>query len=185
MIDLSDYTTVGKFQKPHALLGELNAVADVEPDFFEKFPWIIVAVESIPTPFYVSGIRPKGHVALLLKMDGVNDVEEARNFVNKDIYVSRSDLRVYECDTDDDTADDDGLYADDLSGFDIYTPDGVVLGRIEDMDNSIPDNPMFIVCHDEEMFMVPVADEYIVTLAPEQRRIVMLLPDGLLDINRK
>lgn len=92
MIESKDITAVGKFQKTHALKGELNAILDIDPEFFEEENAIIVDIDGIFVPFFASGIRPKGSTSYLIKLDGIDTENEARLFVNKTLYANKNEL---------------------------------------------------------------------------------------------
>ena len=70
MIEASEITAVGLFQKTHALKGELNAILDIDPDYFIEGNAAIVETDGIFVPFFISGIRPKGKTSFLSQSTG-------------------------------------------------------------------------------------------------------------------
>lgn len=180
MITEKEITAAGKFSKTHGLKGELHALLDIDSDFFEEEPCFIVEVDGIFVPFFAEAVRPKGHFATLIKPEGVDSEEQAREFVGKTIYVRRSDLRAFETEMEEEA---DGAYADDFVGFTLLAPDGTVLGEIRDLETSTA-NALFIVkTPADNTLYVPVAEEFITALDPEAKTITMDLPEGLTDLN--
>lgn len=181
MIESCDITTIGKFQKTHALKGELNALLDIDPGYVEDGNALILDVDGIYVPFFAKGIRPKGTNSYLVKLDGIESEEEARQFVNKEIYAVKKNVADY-LDIDEDEISD----GDELLGYKVVDEDtGYEVGVLESIDDSTQ-NLLFVVrSEDGEEIFIPAVDEFIVEIDEERRILVMNLPFGLLDLNIK
>lgn len=183
MIERFDIQEIGKFLKTHALKGELNAVLDIDADFISPDVPLIMDIDGIFVPFYPQSVRPKGHFASLVKLQGIDSEEQARQFVNKSIYARRSDVDEFMADEAGDEDTGEGAYADDLIGYAVKLDDGTDIGVIDDIDDST-DNLLFIVTSGQgDTLYIPAAEEFITAIDPQQHTIEMRLPDGLLDIN--
>lgn len=180
MIRPEDVAPVGKFQRTHALKGELNALFDVLPEEFDETDTpLILSVDGILVPFYIDTMRPKGSASWLVKLEGVDSEESARQFVNQTIYLLREDLPEL-------SADSNGAPAELLVGYAVEDSSAGRIGTIRRLDLDTP-NPLFYVdsATDGETILIPIADEFIKEIDHEGRRILMELPAGLIDINRK
>ncbi len=179
MIEQKDITAIGKFQKTHALKGELNAILDIDETFLSDGNAVIVELDGIFVPFYASGIRPKGNTSYLVKLDGIDSEEEARRFVNKIIYALKSELAPFLEVEEEDIADED-----ELIGYEIIDHDtNNVIGEIEAIDSSTS-NLLFIVASpSEETIYIPAAEEFVVDIDDKDKKIYMRLPEGLIDLN--
>ena len=60
MIKKEDIVAIGKFQKTHALKGELNALLDIDGDYAADGHPLIIDIDGIYVPFYAETVRPKG-----------------------------------------------------------------------------------------------------------------------------
>lgn len=176
MIRKEDVTVVGKFQRTHALHGELNAMLDIDCGFLEEDHPLIIEIEGIFVPFYLESVRPKGSCSSLIKLKGVDCEDEAGNFVNKDIYALKDDVAEYG------GKNEEGDYADDFVGYRILTTDGNYVGEITDLDFTT-ENVLFIVNAGDKEIYIPVADEYIIDIDGQDKTLTMNLPEGLLDMN--
>lgn len=176
MIREEDIIEIGKFQKTHALKGELNAILDVDVDYAEEGLPFIVDMDGIFVPFYAESIRTKGTDSFLVRLKDVDTQEEAQKFVNKVIYGLRGDLLEYfGADDLDDTFD--------FIGYTIHDEELGKIGRIEDIDDSTA-NVLFIVeGPDDRRIYVPVADEFIVDVDDDAKIINTRLPEGLIGLN--
>lgn len=176
MIREEDIIKIGKFQKTHALKGELNMISDVDPQYFVEGNPLIIRYDGILVPFYVDTVRPKGSVSYLVKLQGVNSEEEASEFVNHEIYMLKRDSEQW--------LEEEYIDSDSLIGYkviDIST--GNELGTVEGIDDSTA-NILFIVkSSDGEEIYIPANDDFITDIDDEFKLIRMSLPEGLLEIN--
>lgn len=171
---------IGKFQKTHALQGELNAIVDVQEDYAEDDKPFIVDVDGIYVPFYIESIRPKGSTSYLVKLAGVDSQEEARQFVNKEIYAMRSDLIDY-FETDGETFVD----PDDIEGYEVVDSRLGDLGKVKEVNDATANVLLVVDTPDGDELLVPFVDEFVEEIDQDNKRIVVSLPEGLLEINSK
>lgn len=181
MIDKDSLSLIGKFQKTHALKGELNAILDVPQDFIEEGNPLIVETDGILVPFFVSTIRPKGNTTVLVKLDGIDSEEEAKTFVNKPIYALKDKLKSFYKEEDEDLMDSDSL-----EGFSIIdSGSGEEIGKIVKVDDSTTNILLHVETAANDIVFIPLAEDWISEIDPDKRIIEMILPDGLIDLNLK
>lgn len=176
MIKKEDIVEIGKFQKTHALKGELNAILNIDADYVEHEKPLIVEMDGIFVPFYAESIRTKGTESFLIKLKDVESQETAREFVNKTVYGLRTDLVEY-------FDDPDMEIVSDFVGFSIVDSRLGEIGIVKDVDDSTA-NVLFIVENKEgKTIYIPVAEEFIVSIDDDRQIIKTSLPDGLLELN--
>ena len=180
MIRKEDIVAIGKFQKTHALQGELNAIVDVQEDYAEDDKPFIVDVDGSYVPFYIESIRPKGSTSYLVKLAGVDSQEEAQQFVNKEIYAMRSDLIDY-FETDGETFVD----PDDIEGYEVVDSRLGDLGKVKEVNDATANVLLVVDTPDGDELLVPFVDEFVEEIDQDNKRIVVSLPEGLLEINSK
>lgn len=178
MILKEDLIKVGKFQKTHALKGELNMISDIDSEYFEEGNPMIVEYEGIPVPYYVESIRKKGSTSYLVKLEGVETEETASTFVNKEIMILKKDAEEW--------LGEEIYESDALTGYQVIDSDSKVkIGEIVDVDYSTA-NLLFIVENEEgDEIMVPANEDLILKIDDEAKSIIMKLPDGLINLNLK
>ncbi|MCM1290651.1 MAG: ribosome maturation factor RimM [Prevotella sp.] len=182
MITRADITPIGKFHKTHALKGELNAVLDIDAEFLDRTHPLIVDVDGIYVPFYCESVRPKGHFSSLVKLQDIDTEDDAKEFVNKEIFALKSDITEFDNEFERES-ENEGTYADDLVGYKIVDVNtGHEIGEISGLNLSTA-NALFIIQSGEDTIMIPIADEFIKNIDDEAHVIEMQLPEGLVDIN--
>ena len=159
MIDKEKLVEIGKFQKTHALKGELNAILDIPEEYVKDGNPLIIETDGIPVPYYAESIRGKGTTSFLIKLEGVDSVEDAAEFVNSAILVPRDELQDYVGDV---------MLEDDL-----------------EQDRYTTENELMVVrTPDDEEIYIPLADEFIIDINEERREIHTSLPEGLVSLNK-
>ena len=162
MIEEKNITPVGKFQKTHGLKGELNAVLDIDFEFFAEGYPLILNVEGAFVPFYAESVRGKGATTSLIKLKDIDSQDEARIFVNEVIYAEKENLKEFMGE-----AGEDLLLEDDLEGYRVVDENLGEIGVISRVDTTT-ENILFIVAIDED-----------------RREVVTTLPEELVNLNQK
>ncbi|MDE5807925.1 MAG: ribosome maturation factor RimM [Muribaculaceae bacterium] len=180
MIEEKDLTQVGKFQKTHALKGELNAILDIDDEYFAEGHPLIVNIEGAYVPFYAESVRGKGPAASLIKLSGVDNQEEAKALVNAAIFAEKEDLKEYMGEEGESV-----LLEDDLEGFRVVDEEAGEIGVVERVDTTTS-NTLFVVKDKEgEEIYIPAADDFIVDIDETRREILTTLPEELINLNQK
>lgn len=180
MITEQQLMPIGKFLKTHALKGELNMYIDIDSDFISEGYPLVVRLDGIFVPFYVATARPKATFTMLVRLDGVSSEEEARKFVNHEVYALRSDLAEFLGCDEEELEEDTG----NLLGYKAFADDGTPIGTVEDIDDST-ENVLLIISRDGDTIYVPAADEFITAVDDDARTVTLSLPEGLVDLNKK
>ena len=165
MIKEEEIIEIGKFQKTHALKGELNALLDVGPEYLEDGNPLVIPVDGLFVPFYADSIRPKGATSYLIKLRGVDDVEEATAFVNKPIYGIRK-----------------SLLEDDLIGYRVEDVNAGFLGTVDRIDDSTI-NTLLVVEGDMGEIFIPLIDDFIESIDEGSETIVVDVPEDIIKLN--
>ena len=176
MINKDSITEIGKFQKTHALKGELNAILNIDEAYIEDGNPLIIEMDGIPVPFYAESIRPKGATSFLIKIKGIDDIDEANQLVNKEIFAIRKDLEPY--------IEEGDMLQDDLIGFEVEDEQFGYIGKLEYIEDSTQ-NELFVVRtpEDEEIF-IPLVPDFIKEIDDENSRIITSLPESLVNLNK-
>ncbi len=180
MIEEKDITPVGKFQKTHGLKGELNAVLDIDAEYFAEGNPLIINVEGAYVPFYAESVRGKGATTSLIKIGDIDSHDEAKVLVNELIYAEKGTLK--------DFMEEEGeglLLEDDLEGYRVIDEKHGEIGLISRVDSTTA-NILFIIDNGEgEEIFIPAADDFIVAIDEERHEVITTLPEELINLNQK
>lgn len=113
--------------------------------------------------------RPHGR-RILVRFDGVEDIESARALCGGSVSVPRSSVH---------PADPDFVFDDEIEGFECVDRAGAPLGRALAFERQGP-SCCLVIEHSGERRLVPYTYPIVVAVDREARRIVLEPPDGLL-----
>ena len=80
MIFEQDLTVVGAVHKTHGIMGEMTCSFDSDVDF-ETIDFVVLNVDGIFVPFFIDSYRGKKSGSMILKFEGIDSEEDAKNFI--------------------------------------------------------------------------------------------------------
>lgn len=153
--------------------GELSfQVAD---DVFDRVDadCLILEIDGILVPFFIEEYRFRSDDIALLKLEGVDTAEQARELTGCGVFFLRR------------LADDDReevTWAE-IIGYRIIEADTQQLvGTLEDVDDSTVNTLFTVTTDDGNELLLPAGDDLITAVDKAQRTITMTIPEGLLDL---
>ncbi|MDE6036707.1 MAG: ribosome maturation factor RimM, partial [Duncaniella sp.] len=176
MILRTDITEAGVFNKPHGIKGEISATLDFDIDLTGA-RCIVMDVDGIFVPFFITSVRPKTAETFLITIDGIDSDQKARTLTGKTFYVLDSDI------PDDDDADgEDGFYITDLIGYTLVDSEAGTVGEITDYNDDTSNLLLIVTTSEGNDIYVPVADVYIDEIDPDTTTVHTTLPSGIIDL---
>jgi 16S rRNA processing protein RimM len=178
----SSRVTLAHLLRPQGRKGEL--LAELLTDFPERFTDRVVhvgpegkSVEYTIESYFLPTGRNAGRVVLkFANVDSINDAEKLNGL---DVTVPQEERAQLE---------EDAAYISDLVGCAVFDGEREV-GTVEDVEapsgsESLDLASILVVTSAEgEEHLIPFVKAYIVSIDTNAKRIVMSLPDGLLEIN--
>jgi 16S rRNA processing protein RimM len=162
---------VGRFAGLFGLYGELklDPTTSGEPLFEAYATFHAVLASGAERRLVIESARPhKGR--LLVRLQGVSGATQAEIYVGAQLFAERE--RVTE------VLDADEILDADLVGCDLMSPDGRKLGTVSSVEH-YPQSAMLIVAPGKRY--VPFLKVFLREVNIAEKRIVMDLPDGLLE----
>ena len=171
MIKQEEVYCIGRLGKAHGIHGEVTFHFD--DDVFNRTDadYLVLEVDGILVPFFIEEYRFRSDTTALLKLEGVDSQERARELTNCEVFFPRELV---------DSSNDDGVltYAF-LVGFTIIDAStGRVVGTIASVDESTL-NILFCLA---DGTLIPAAEELIEGIDQKKKEIALRLPEGLLDL---
>ena len=169
MIRKEEVYKIGRLGKTHGVKGEISFLFD--DDVFDRVDadYLVIDIEGILVPFFMEEYRFKSDSNALMKFEGIDTQERARELTGCDVYFPR-EL------TDD---DEENLSWTSLVGFSLIDADsGKDVGRIA----SIDDSTMNILFELEDGTLIPASEELITNIDTQKQQIEINLPEGILEL---
>lgn len=162
---------MGRLVRPHGLRGELVLLP--ETDFPERFvpgaTFAFVVPGAPPFTGRLAAVRPHGD-RILVTVEGTTDATQAEKLRGAELYVSRADV----------IRKEGWVFGFELEGCTAVDRSGTVLGTVVDLFH-VADRPLITLATPAGERDVPFVAPLVVETDMTRRRIVLDLPQGLLD----
>ena len=169
MIKQEEVYKIGRLGKSHGVRGEVSFLFD--DDIFDRVDadYLILDIDGILVPFFIEEYRFRSDTTALMKFEGIDSQERARELTGCDVYFPRNLA----------ASDDDSISWSAIVGFDIIDAStNKSIGRIASIDDSTL-NLLFCL---EDGHLIPASEDLITQIDQQARTITMHLPAGLLDL---
>ena len=168
----NQFTEIGLIQRTHGVNGEFQVTWN--SNFYleeQNLESVFIEIEGIPVPFFISSIRPKGEDKALIKLEDIDDVICAEEFVGLKMLLPSDQIET-----------DDELLMSDLIGYSIVSTEKQLIGKIVDY-QEYQSNSVFTVNHQSgKEIILPAVNDLIIEVDTESKTVLMEIPDGLIDL---
>ena len=169
MIKQEEVYKIGRLGKSHGVRGEVSFLFD--DDVFDRVDadYLILDIDGILVPVFIEEYRFRSDTTALMKFEGIDSQERARELTGCDVYFPRNLA----------ASDDDSISWSAIVGFGIIDAStNKSVGRIASIDDSTL-NILFCL---EDGHLIPASEDLITQIDQQARTITMHLPAGLLDL---
>lgn len=168
---IKQFLEIGEITGSHSIHGEVrvNPMCD-SADFIKKFKTLYLDCEGIVS-VKIKGARSHGNVALL-KIDGVDTVEQAQKLRGKILWMKRSDARLPK----------GRFFVAELIGCNVFDADDPQLcyGEISDVSQTGA-NDVWYITKGEKEYLIPAIPDVITQTDVENNRVVIRPLKGIFD----
>ena len=173
---------IARILKSYGTDGGLLVSSDVDLETLEKGEPVYIVYDGLEVPFFISACTPKGS-RYILHLTDICSLEDADEVVGRDILADVSEdadgpdfigWTVYDAAGDAGVAGAAPCESRDAAARCAADPRGRCLGVVTD-DAPIPGNYCLYVGE----LMIPLHEDFIVSVDPERRELVLNLPAGL------
>ena len=172
----SEWLTVGKIKDAHGIRGELFAlVFSGNPEWVENGQPLQLATEEGAAPERSYRIKSsKAHKnGFILKLDEVKSRNQAEELKGLLIQVSRDRLS---------TDEGENPYLFEFQGARVHLSGGGLVGEVTGFASHPGQDLLEVQTEDGKELLIPLVDEFIESFDRESKTLVMVLPEGLLDL---
>ena len=164
---------LGKIAKKFSFKGEVLIYLDTdEPELYENMESIFVEFNKNLIPFFIENSSLHKNDFLRVKFEDVDNEEQADEIIGSEVYLPISMLPKLE---------GNKFYFHEVIGFEIEDKRLGVFGKIVSINDSSA-QPLFEVLNGSVEILVPMIDQFLVKIDRENKKVVMDLPEGLVEM---
>jgi len=168
---LVEYLTVGIISNTHGVRGELKVIpttSDISRFDYLKIVW--VEKDGRLTEYFVDNVRYHKNF-VLIKLHGIDTMDEANEFKNCYLKVDRKNAR---------PLDENEFFIVDLLDCDVYE-ENVFLGKVTDVLQT-GSNDVYVVNGDKYgEILIPALEDVVTEVDIKNKKIRVVLPEGLIE----
>ena len=175
---------VAQVLKSNGTDGELVlGFREIAPEDINLQEPVFIIFDGLPVPFYIESFQKRGNTKALVRLTDICSQEDVEEIAGKAVYIEEDGIPEM-------SLEEDGFAA--LVGWVLLTPAGIPdqVGDDEEMELyevgeitdfiDIPNNPCIEVETENGAVMIPLHEDLIISVDPENRELIMEVPDGLL-----
>lgn len=164
---------LGKVAKKFSFKGEVLCWLDTdEPELYENMESVFLEQGKHLVPFFIVQSSLHKNDFLRVRFEDVDSEEEADALLGSGIYLPLSMLP---------KLSGNKFYFHEVIGFEIEDKTRGIFGKIQSINDSTA-QPLFEVLNGEVEILVPVIDPFLVKIDREHKKVIVDLPDGLIDM---
>ena len=173
---------VAQVLKSNGTDGELvMGFREIAPEDINLKEPVFIFFDGLPVPFFIESFQKRGQTKALVRLTDIRSQEDVEEIAGKGIFIEESNLPEM-------SLEEDGYAA--LVGWTVLMPaedaghdmeEGALyeVGEITDF-MDIPNNPCIEVETINGAVIIPLHEDFIISLDPEYQEIIMTIPEGLL-----
>lgn len=168
MIKEDEVYKIGRIGKPHGISGEVTL--RFSDDVFDRVDadYLVLMVDGILVPFFIEEYRFRSDEVALVKFEDIDTKDRASELTGCDVFFPRHLA----------DAGNDVLTWSQIVGYDIVDVlSDKTIGRIEAVDETTINTLLEL----SDGTLIPAADEFIEDIDHEERKLMMRLPEGLVN----
>lgn len=167
-----DFFQLGKITRLHGYKGAVTLFLDADdPSAYRSMDGIFLDINGELIPYFLRRFDLKGNKAVV-EFEGVESEEEAKLLVNKDAFLPMQFLPKLK---------GKQFYFHEVMGFTLVDKTAGEFGEILDITDH-PTNPLFITKINGKDALIPMHDDVLEEVDRKNKRIVLDLPEGMLDL---
>lgn len=173
MIRQEEVFRIGRIGRPHGIKGEV--IFMFNDDVFDQVDadYLILQVDGILVPFFIEEYRFRTDESVLLKLEGIDTQEQARELTHCEVFFPRALAPDQE----------EGVSWAQIVGFQIVNAAGLMpIGTIASVDESTENVLLEVTTDTGKELLIPAASALIQDIDEAHRVIIMDLPEGLLSL---
>jgi len=164
---------LGRITKTSGYEGAVNVI--LERSFIGNIPHmesVFVEIDERPVPFFIHEYEYAGSDIMKLKFIDYDTVDKVSEFKGCRVFLT----------TGEKASDSSDEFAE-ITGYEVYTTDNLLLGRIKEIIHNPGQYLLSITSPDRNEILIPLHEDFIVNLDDPGRKLIMNIPEGLTDLN--
>ena len=171
-MDKSEFSNIGFLSKLQGYKGEFLLVSDYPfHKNIKKWESVFLEIEGLLVPFFIQSLRITTDSTAIIAFERITSSDTAKEYLSCNVYKEKKLLGNQKS----------KFNAESLSGYALIDTKYGIVGTIDSILN-YNQNLLFRILSKKTEILIPVTEEYILSIDNQKKVITMQVPDGLLDL---
>jgi ribosomal 30S subunit maturation factor RimM len=166
MINKDSLISIGYISRPHSYKGDVQLTLERKIVPLKRDDFLFIKIQGQFIPYKMIGIKGKDDEPILT-LEFIDTFDKTEEIIAKEVFTDKEVL-----------PEESELT---FIGFQVIDKYLGAIGIVQDM-VEMPQQLMLLVPYNGELKYIPLVDDFIDYISPEDKEIVLILPDGLLEI---
>jgi ribosomal 30S subunit maturation factor RimM len=166
MINKDSLISIGYISRPHSYKGDVQLTLERKIVPLKRDDFLFIKIQGQFIPYKMIGIKGKDDEPILT-LEFIDTFEKTEEIIAKEVFTDKEVL-----------PEESELT---FIGFQVIDKYLGSIGIVQDI-VEMPQQLMLLVPYNGELKYIPLVDDFIDYISPEDKEIVLILPDGLLEI---
>ena len=168
---MEDLFRVGVIANTHGIKGEVKVFPTTEDvRRYQSLKEVLLDTGKERIPLEVQGVRFFKNL-VIVKFKGIDNINDIEKYKGKELFVTRENAIPLA---------EDEYYIADIMGAEVFTEDGTPFGVLRDVLETGA-NLVYVVEHEGQEVLLPVINDCVKEINPEEKKVVVHIMKGLLD----
>ncbi len=167
---------VGKVMDAHGIRGDIYClIFSGDVSWCDQLNELQLHLNGKPHAFEIQKLKPfkRGFIATL---KGFTDRNRAEEFKGAELWVDEGVFK---------SEDGEAMFLSELLNFELTDKQLGLIGRIEDFSSNGIQDLLVVKSKNAEVFEIPFVKEFVLDIDFESKKMMVDLPEGLLEINKE
>ena len=166
MINKDNLISIGYISRPHSYKGDVQLTLERKIVPLKRDDFLFIKIQGQFIPYKMIGIKGKDDEPILT-LEFIDTFDKTEEIIAKEVFTDKEVL-----------PEESELT---FIGFQVIDKYLGAIGIVQDI-VEMPQQLMLLVPYNGELKYIPLVDDFIDYISPEDKEIVLILPDGLLEI---
>ena len=163
---------LGRITKTHGYSGNLIFVLNTfKTEVISDYSWVFIERHGEKVPYKVVEWREIDNSKIMVSLKDIDSEDIAKSFIGSDFYLPDTTINL---------APSEEFLLAGIEGWKLYQSGNYLGEVIEIIDNKA--QTLLKVLGEENEFYIPLVDDFLEEFLPDENKIIVNIPDGLIDL---
>ena len=170
----SDTRLIGTLAKLHSFKGRFVLISETSiSEDIENWESVFLEIEGLLVPFFIDHITITSDTSVIIGFEDIDSSEKAKEFVSSKVFqlltLAGKEEKIE-------------VVPEHMSGYTVIDKKVGNIGKIDKI-LDYNQNLLFRIVKGKQEILIPLSEEFIISINHKKKEVIISAPEGLLDLN--